>query len=378
MTLSLKLPSALSLALLLGVHGSAFAGGMRSVLGLSAVSVQPGRGTAVGRRPSVRLKVNVAIRTAKSECWASYVSTITSETPLAQIWKRIRKIADVFVLLLWTTLVVSRVLVDAQISTPGSGYGSQTRGQGGASSRESSGQQGSGSVVGGGPGVGSGPLPGVGLGLGSGQGIDTNLGQASSPAASSSQRAGGGDRAAQVSSGPRAASGSSGPASYAGARYGSPQVSRVDALFNPTVTQFVTIDRFVTLTDQAFQSVAVTLTSLTVQTVTTGTRAVVQTPVDDRVALETTVVVRPSTLTVTYVQSDFRIVTERSLDYVTIAHTSYVIIQTTYTTTATQVLSYTTTLVRTNINTKSTVFTDYRTVTDTVLVPGARYGYRQL
>ncbi|XP_069161266.1 uncharacterized protein [Procambarus clarkii] len=89
---------------------------------------------------------------------------------------------------------------------------------------------------------------------------------------------------------------------------------------------------------------------------------VVQTPVDDRVALQTTVVVRPKTLTVTNVQSDFRIVTEKSLDYVTIAHTS---------------LSYTTTLVRTNVNTKSTVFTDYLTVTDTVLVPGARYVYRQ-
>ncbi|XP_045610930.2 uncharacterized protein [Procambarus clarkii] len=181
-----------------------------------------------------------------------------------------------------------------------------------------------------------------------------------------------------LGSGQRVAAGSSsGPASYAGPRYGSPQVSRVDAVFHPTVTQLVTVDRFVTLTDQAFQSVAVTLTSLTVQTVTTGTRGVLQTPVDDRVALQTTVVVKPSTLTVTHVQSDFRIVTERSLDYVTIAHTSYIIVQTTYTTTATQVLSYTTTLVRTNINTKSTAFTDYRTITDTVLVPGGYYGNRQ-
>ncbi|XP_045588091.1 uncharacterized protein [Procambarus clarkii] len=285
-------------------------------------------------------------------------------------------------LILWTTLVVSQVFVVAQLVNPASPYGSQTRGPGGAgsaSSQGSSGQHGSGSVVRGG--LGSGPVLGAGIGLGSSQGVGINLGQGigSGPAGSSGQGiSGSGDRPGQVSSGPLASSSSSGPAPYAGARYGSPQVSRVDAVFNPTVTQLFTIDRFVTLTDQAFQSVAVTLTSLTVQTVTTGTRAVVQTPVDDSVALQTTVVVRPSTLTVTYVQSDFRIVTERSLDYVTIAHTSYVIMQTTYTTTATQVLSYTTTLVRTNINTKSTVFTDYRTVTDTVLVPGARYGYRQL
>ncbi|XP_069177295.1 uncharacterized protein [Procambarus clarkii] len=267
---------------------------------------------------------------------------------------------------LWTLVAVSQVLVIAQPSVPGSSYAesgilSDIRGRGtSAGSTSPSGQQG---------GTSSGDSTVRGAVLGSGQ-VGINVGKVS----------GGGPSGTfgQAGSGPRVTAGSSsGPASYAGPRYGSPQVTRVDAVFHPTVTQLVTVDRFVTLTDQAFQSVAVTLTSLTVQTVTTGTRGVLQTPVDDRVALQTTVLYKTSTLTVTHVQSDFRIVTERSLDYVTIAHTSYIIVQTTYTTTATQVLSYTTTLVRTNINTKSTAFTDYRTITDTVLVPGGYYGFRQ-
>ncbi|XP_069177297.1 uncharacterized protein [Procambarus clarkii] len=156
---------------------------------------------------------------------------------------------------------------------------------------------------------------------------------------------------------------------------GIPEVRRVDALFTPTVTQVITIDRCVTVTDQAFNSVAVTLTSFNVQTVTVGTRAVLQTPVDDRVALQTSVFVRPGTVTLTEVKSDFRIVTETSLTHVTLAHTSYVISQYTFTTTATQVQTYTATLVRTNISTQRTTVTNYRTVTDTVFVNSA-YGYR--
>ncbi|XP_045611361.2 uncharacterized protein [Procambarus clarkii] len=263
--------------------------------------------------------------------------------------------------LLWTVFTVSQMLVVAQLTSPGSSYDSQTGRQRSAGSATPGipGQQ------------GSGPIQGAGLGVAVGQGVGGS--------ASTSGRAVAGDDKIDLGfGGQRVAAGSnSGPASYAGPRYGTPQVSRVDAVFHPTVTQLVTVDRFVTLTDQAFQSVAVTLTSLTVQTVATGTRGVLQTPVDDRVALQTTVLYKTSTLTVTDVQSDFRIVTERSLDYVTITHTSYIIVQTTYTTTATQVLSYTTTLVRTNINTKSTAFTDYRTITDTVLVPGGYYGFRQ-
>nr|XP_045610916.1 uncharacterized protein LOC123766099 isoform X14 [Procambarus clarkii] len=156
---------------------------------------------------------------------------------------------------------------------------------------------------------------------------------------------------------------------------GIPEVRSVDALLTPTVTQVITIDRCVTVTDQAFNSVAVTLTSFSVQTVTVGTRAVLQTPVDDRVALQTSVFVRPGTVTLTEVKSDFRIVTETSLTHVTLAHTSYVISQYTFTTTATQVQTYTATLVRTNISTQRTTVTNYRTVTDTVFVNSA-YGYR--
>nr|XP_053657209.1 uncharacterized protein LOC128706268 [Cherax quadricarinatus] len=153
------------------------------------------------------------------------------------------------------------------------------------------------------------------------------------------------------------------------------QINRLSFLITPTVTQIVTIDRFVTLTDLAFNSVAVTLTAFNVQTVTAGTRVVVATPVDERVALQTTVVLRPTSVTMTEVKSDFRVVTEVSVDHVTITHTSYVINQFTYTTTATQVLTYTSTLVRTNLRTASTTFTEYRTVADTVYVGGS-YGTR--
>nr|XP_053629710.1 uncharacterized protein LOC128686700 [Cherax quadricarinatus] len=146
------------------------------------------------------------------------------------------------------------------------------------------------------------------------------------------------------------------------------QVNRVDNFLNPTITQVVTIDRFVTLTDTAFNSVAVTLTSLIVQTVTTGTTLVLSTPINDRIALQTSVVLRPSSVTLTEVKSDFRIATEVSIDHVTITHTSYIIKQFTYTTTATQILTYTSTLVRTNVNTERSTITDYLTVTDTVYV----------
>nr|XP_045582769.1 uncharacterized protein LOC123745807 isoform X2 [Procambarus clarkii] len=183
-----------------------------------------------------------------------------------------------------------------------------------------------------------------------------------------------GGRLAQVNV-PLVAVGNTGSSGSVVRPVGLPQVRRVDDVFHPTVTQVVTIDRCVTVTDQAFNSVAVTLTSFSVQTVTVGTRSVLQTPVDDRVALQTSVYVRPTSVTLTEVKSDFRIVTETSLSYVTLGHTSYVINQYTYTTTATQVLTYTATVVHTNINTKSTAFTNYRTVTDTVYV-NSGYGYR--
>nr|XP_045610925.1 uncharacterized protein LOC123766106 [Procambarus clarkii]XP_045610926.1 uncharacterized protein LOC123766106 [Procambarus clarkii] len=232
--------------------------------------------------------------------------------------------------------------------------------------------KGSDQVAGGvfGQGVGSGQAAGAvfGQGVGSGQPAGAVFGQG----VGSGQAAGvvfGQNQAAVLGSGRFS------KVSVPRVTIGSPEVRRVDALFTPTVTQVITIDRCVTVTDQAFNSVAVTLTSFSVQTVTVGTRAVLQTPVDDRVALQTSVFVRPGTVTLTEVKSDFRIVTETSLTHVTLAHTSYVISQYTFTTTATQVISYTATLVRTNISTQRTTITNYRTVTDTVFV-NSGYGYR--
>lgn len=169
----------------------------------------------------------------------------------------------------------------------------------------------------------------------------------------------------------QAGTGRSGAGILAGGRTGtSSQVSRVQALITPTVTRVITVDRFITLTDQAFHSVAVTLTHLSVQTITTTTRSIVQTPVDDRVALQSTLIHRPTSLTVTCTKSYFSIVTDVSIDHVTITHTSYIISQVTYTTTVAQALTLTSTLVRTIVNTERNTVTAYQTITDTVLVAG--------
>ncbi|XP_045610924.1 uncharacterized protein [Procambarus clarkii] len=227
-------------------------------------------------------------------------------------------------------------------------------------------------------GLASGQISGVTFASGPGVGSVQSIPTGSAPRAGFSHDIGSqinvikSDRSSQVNV-PRV---TSGPGANIIRNFGSQEVRRVDALLTPTVTQIITIDRCVTVTDQAFNSVAVTLTSFSVQTVTVGTRAVLQTPVDDRVALQTSVFVRPGTVTITEVKSDFRIVTETSLTHVTLAHTSYVISQYTFTTTATQVLTYTATLVHTNISTHRTTFTNFRTVTDTVYV-NSGYGYRQ-
>ncbi|XP_042209432.1 dirigent protein 10-like [Homarus americanus] len=217
--------------------------------------------------------------------------------------------------------------------------------------------------VGGGPAFGSGVGGGPAFGSGVGGGPAFGSGVGGGPAFGSG-----------VGGGPAFGSGVGGGPAF-GSGVGSGQVRRVEASITPTVTQTVTVDRFVTLTDLAFHSVAVTLTDLRVQTITVGTHAVVQTPVDDRVALQTTVVVRPTSVTVTCVKSDFRLVTEVAVDHVTITHTSYVIRQTTVTTLVTQTLTYTSTLVRTIINTQRTTFTDFHTITDTVFVPAVYNHY---
>ncbi|XP_071534063.1 uncharacterized protein [Panulirus ornatus] len=140
----------------------------------------------------------------------------------------------------------------------------------------------------------------------------------------------------------------------------------IEAPATPTVTNTVTIDRFVTATDLAFHSVPVTLTDLVLRTTTVTSRQPIITPVDDRIALQTSVVIRPTSLTVTCTKHDYIIKTEVAVDYVTITHTSYIIRQTTYTTTVTQASTYAATMVRTIIHTQRTTVTDYHTVTNAV------------
>ncbi|XP_071534062.1 uncharacterized protein [Panulirus ornatus] len=140
----------------------------------------------------------------------------------------------------------------------------------------------------------------------------------------------------------------------------------IEAPATPTVTNTVTIDRFVTVTDLAFHSVPVTLTDLVLRTTTVTSRQPIITPVDDRIALQTSVIIRPTSLTVTCTKHDYIIKTEVAVDYVTITHTSYIIRQTTYTTTVTQASTYASTMVRTIVHTQRTTVTDYHTVTNAV------------
>lgn len=60
------------------------------------------------------------------------------------------------------------------------------------------------------------------------------------------------------------------------------------------------------------------------------------TPVDDRVAISTTIVQSPEYVTVTETKSDFRLVVRTSVNHVTLTHTSYVITHVPYTMTATE------------------------------------------
>ncbi|XP_071534071.1 uncharacterized protein [Panulirus ornatus] len=149
----------------------------------------------------------------------------------------------------------------------------------------------------------------------------------------------------------------------------------VEAPVTPTVTKTITIDHFVTATDLAFHSVPVTLTDLVVRTTTLTTARVIRTPVDDRVALQTTVVIRPTSLTVTCSKYYYNVVTEVSVDHVIITHTSYIIDQVTYTTTATQASTYASTMVRTIVHTQRTTVTDYHTITNTVHGQAGAYYY---
>merc|ERR1712126_329540 len=81
-----------------------------------------------------------------------------------------------------------------------------------------------------------------------------------------------------------------------GARTAAPRTVDGNTL---TVTQHVTLDRFVTETETIYNSVPVTLTNVQVHTETLQTAAEVRTAVDDQVLVMTTEYTRPRTITVT-------------------------------------------------------------------------------
>ncbi|MGU0940920.1 hypothetical protein ACSETY_34850, partial [Pseudomonas aeruginosa] len=124
----------------------------------------------------------------------------------------------------------------------------------------------------------------------------------------------------------------------------------------------VTIDRFTTLTDIVFNSYSVTLTQFVVETATRPVQQVVVTPVNDQVAIATTVIYRPEYVTLTETKSDFRLDVRTSVSHVTLTHTSYNIIHMPFTITATETVHLTSPVVRTVINTQRQVVTDYRTI----------------
>ncbi|WP_322929516.1 hypothetical protein [Providencia huashanensis] len=137
-----------------------------------------------------------------------------------------------------------------------------------------------------------------------------------------------------------------------------------------TVTETRTIDNFVTVTETILNSVPITLTGFNVNTVTLTTYGVFQTEVDDIVAVTTTVVERPVTEFVTTAKSNFIYVTEVSIDVYTITHNAHLISQTVHTTFVTQTLTLSSPVVRTFLTTATQVFTDIRTVVNTVFAHG--------
>ena len=161
--------------------------------------------------------------------------------------------------------------------------------------------------------------------------------------------------------------GGSGGAPSGGNLYAAPAVQPLTI----TVTQTTTIDRSVVITDTAYNSVPVTITDFSMRTSTVPSRVVVQTPVDDDVAIQTKVVAKPTTLTFTDAVSNFKAVTDVSVEHYTITHSYYNIMQSTYTRTSTQAITFSSTLVRTNIRTDTETKTDLRTVYNTVFVQGS-------
>ncbi|MGU0940889.1 hypothetical protein ACSETY_34680, partial [Pseudomonas aeruginosa] len=87
-------------------------------------------------------------------------------------------------------------------------------------------------------------------------------------------------------------------------------------------------------------------------------------------AITTTVLHRPEYITLTETKSDFRLAVRTSISHVTLTHTSYNIIHMPFTITATETVQLTSPVVRTVINTRRHVVTDYRTIVNTVYVRG--------
>merc|ERR1712133_344223 len=118
-----------------------------------------------------------------------------------------------------------------------------------------------------------------------------------------------------------------------------------------TVTQRVTLDRFVTETETIYNSVPVTLTNVLLHTETLQTGAEVRTAVDDQVLVLTTEYTRPQTITVTDEVSNYDLQTSVNVIYQTILHSNYKIMQSTFTHTVYSTVTVTSAIVRTNINT---------------------------
>merc|ERR1712126_392458 len=158
-----------------------------------------------------------------------------------------------------------------------------------------------------------------------------------------------------------------------GARTAAPRTVDGNTL---TVTQHVTLDRFVTETETIYNSVPVTLTNVQVHTETLQTYAEVRTAVDDQVLVLTTEYTRPQTITVTDEVSNYNLQTSVNVVYQTILHSNYKIMQSTYTQTVYSTVTVTSAIVRTNINTEYVTETEVAQAYSTVFVPAPAPAYR--
>merc|ERR1712126_403143 len=135
-----------------------------------------------------------------------------------------------------------------------------------------------------------------------------------------------------------------------------------------TVTQRVTLDRFVTDTETIYNSVPVTLTNVVVHTETLQTAADVRTAVDDQVLVLTTEYTRPQTITVTDEVSNYDLQTSIYVIYQTILHSNYKIMQSTFTHTVYSTVTVTSAIVRTNTNTEYVTETEVAQAYSTIFV----------